>query len=221
MLIQTAEPTSEPVSLAQAKAHLRLDSDNTAEDALISLLISAARRYAESYTGRSFITQGWRLVLDSFPGPGIMGVPWGSTYTLPPNAIVLERGNVQSISTIVYRDMSGATQTVVFDAASNGIQRSTDGTIVADLSGAPARITPAFGRIWPIPIPEIGAVAVNYTAGYGDTAGNVPAGIAQWILMRVGTMYENREQVAILQRGKVEELPYVDSLLDPYNVVMA
>ncbi len=37
--------------------------------------------------------------------------------------------------------------------------------------------------------------------------------------VRIGTLYENREEVALLNRGKVELLPYVDNLLDPFRVV--
>jgi hypothetical protein len=46
----------------------------------------------------------------------------------------------------------------------------------------------------------------------------VPEGLRNWILLRTGSLYENREEVAILNRGKVEELPFVDGLLDPYRV---
>ena len=54
--------------------------------------------------------------------------------------------------------------------------------------------------------------------GYGDNATDVPAGLRHWLLMRVGTLYENREEVAILGRGKVEALPFIDGLLDPYRL---
>lgn len=207
-LIQTTPPASEPVLLADAKNHLRVDADLTADDTLITLLISAARRYAEMYTGRSFITQGWQLVLDSFPGPSLIGVPYGVPYSLPGHAILLERGNVQSITSVKYTAMDGSTQIM------------PPATYTADLSGAPARVTPIFGQIWPIPLPQIGAVQVNYTAGYGPAATDVPEGIRQWILLRLSTLYNNREEVAVLPRGKVEPLPFVDGLLDPYRVVM-
>jgi hypothetical protein len=72
--------------------------------------------------------------------------------------------------------------------------------------------------VWPIPLPQIGAVQINYTAGYGTTAASVPEGIRHWMLMRISTLYENREEVAILGRGKVDPLPFVDGLLDPYRV---
>lgn len=208
-LIQTAAPALEPVLLADAKNHLRVDADLTADDALIALLISAARRYAESYTGRSFITQGWRLVLDSFPGPSLVGVPFGVPYSLPGHAILLDRGNVLQIDSVQYTAMDGSTQTMPPSA------------YVADLSGCPARITPVFGQIWPIPLPQIGAVQVNYQAGYGPAATDVPEGIRQWMLLRLTTLYNNREEVAVLPRGKVEPLPFVDGLLDPYRVTLA
>lgn len=207
MLVQTSAPKLEPVSLAEARTYLRVDSDFTQEDGLISGLIRAARMFAESYCGRSLITQSWRLTLDSFPGPSLMGVPYGVTYSIPGHAITLERGTVQSITSITYLN-AGVWSTM---APAN---------YVAELSGNPARITPVFGQIWPvISTPQIGNVRVDYTAGYGDTAAQVPDGIKNWMMIRLATLYGNREAVAILARGKVEPLPYVDLLLDPYVVV--
>lgn len=201
MLVQTTPPSEEPITLAQARLQVRLTvDDDTDEDTLFTgVWIPAARRTAEAITNRSLITQGWRLVLDCFPG-----------------CIELERSPVQSITSIVYRDMAGLTQTVGFAAAANGIQRSTDGTLVADLTGDMARIAPAFGAVWPIPMPEIGAIAVNYTAGYGVAAA-VPEGIKNWILLRVARMYANREEPV---DGKAVPC-YLDGLLDPYTVVRA
>lgn len=211
MLVQTTIPSAEPVSLAEARNHLRIDSDMTDDDALIGMLVSAARRYAEMYTGRSFITQGWRLVLDAFPRGGFSQMAQVcAPYSLPDYAIQLERGTVQSVASIQYLDMSGTWQTMPLQ------------NYVAETSGCPARITPVFGQIWPITLPQIGSVKVDYTAGYGGASTDVPEGIRQWILMRVNTLYENREAVSVLPRGgKVEALPYVDALLDPYVVAMA
>ena len=208
-LIQTSAPAVEPVTVEEAKNHLRADADITQDDDLIALLIGAARRYAENYCNRSFLRQQWRLVLDSFPGPSLIGVPFGVPYSIPGHAILLERGTVISVDSITYTDMAGLEQTMP----------ATDW--VAELSGPIGRVTPRFGKIWPIPLPQIGAVKVNYTAGYGAAAVDVPQGIRQWILLRVGTLYENREEIAVLSRGSVAPLPFVDSLLDPYRVVWA
>lgn len=55
-------PAEEPVTLAQAKAWLKVETDD--EDALIAALIPAARARCEWHTGRAFVTQGWTLWLD-------------------------------------------------------------------------------------------------------------------------------------------------------------
>jgi uncharacterized phiE125 gp8 family phage protein len=206
MLVQTAGPKVEPISLADARNFLRVDSDFTADDQLIAGLITAARQNAEAITQRSFITQSWELTLDAFPSPSVMGVPYGVPYSIPPHAITLERGTVQSVASITYRSAGVWTP---MDAAN----------YVADLSGCPARITPVFGQIWPvISTPQIGNVKVAYTAGYGDTAATVPAGILLWMRIWISTVYNNRELVAVMNKGKVELLPYVDALLDPFTV---
>lgn len=195
-LVQTIAPTIEPVTVADVHVHSRV-IDST-EDTLIALMISAARQYAEMFTGRSFITQQWRLTLDAFATTQNYGL------------IELDRGIVRSVDSITYTAMDGSTGNLA--SAAN---------YVADLSALPARLTPRFGQIWPIPLPQIGAVQITYTAGYGDQATDVPEGIRHWILMRVATIFENREGVAILNRGKVQELPFVDTLLDPFCIVTA
>ena len=50
-------PTTEPVTLAEARLHLRLDSDFTADDDLIEVLIQSAREAAEQELGVALITQ--------------------------------------------------------------------------------------------------------------------------------------------------------------------
>jgi uncharacterized phiE125 gp8 family phage protein len=198
-------PAIEPVTLDEARAHLRVDFLD--DDSLIVALISAARLHAEMLTGRSFITTRWKSVLDSFPGPSLMGVPFGASFTLPLHAILLHKCPVASIVSIQYLDMAGTLQTMP----------SSDYT--ADLACEPARITPVFGKIWPISLPQIGAVQITFDAGYGETADTVPAGIRHWIKLRLGSLYEHREEVALMSRGKIEPLPFVDGLLDPYRVV--
>lgn len=64
-LFRTVEPTVEPVTLADAKAHLKLQHDS--EDSLISGLIRAARDEVEKSAGLALIDQTWRLALDRWP----------------------------------------------------------------------------------------------------------------------------------------------------------
>lgn len=197
-------PAEEPVSLAEAKLHLRVDSPD--EDALITSLIAAARQAAETLTGRQLVTARWKLVLDSFPGPSLMGVPAGLPFSLPGHAILLPKCPVQSVFAIQYLDMASATQTM------------PPAEYTADVACEPARITPVFGKIWPINLPQIGAVWVTFDAGYGAAA-SVPEGIKNWIKVRVGSLYAHREEVAAVARGKIEPLAFIEGLLDPYKVV--
>ena len=62
---RTAGPLAEPVTLADAKAHLRLQHDS--EDELVAGLIRAAREEVEAATGLALISQSWRKVLDALP----------------------------------------------------------------------------------------------------------------------------------------------------------
>jgi uncharacterized phiE125 gp8 family phage protein len=72
-LIRTVEPAAEPVTLAEAKAHLRLADGS--EDDLLSGLIRAARQDVERATGMALLDQHWRLVLDRWPMNGQVNLP--------------------------------------------------------------------------------------------------------------------------------------------------
>ena len=182
-------PAEEPVSLIDAKLHLRVDFDE--DDTLIASLISAARQAAETLTGRQFVNARWKLVLDGFPR----------------SAIALAKCPVQSVVAINYLDMNSSVQTMLASAYTVGT------------ACEPARITPVFGQVWPPSLPQIGAVSVTFDAGYG-AASEVPEGIKSWIKLRVGSLYTHREEMAVLSRGRIDPLPFVQGLLDPYRVVL-
>lgn len=61
-------PAAEPLSLADAKAFLRVEHGD--DDAIIASLIVAARNHIEALTRCVLITQTWRLVLDRWPDGG-------------------------------------------------------------------------------------------------------------------------------------------------------
>jgi uncharacterized phiE125 gp8 family phage protein len=64
-------PAEEPVSLQEAREHLRPESG---EDEYLSDPIAAARRHCESFQGRAYITQTWDLYMNAFPA-GCIKVP--------------------------------------------------------------------------------------------------------------------------------------------------
>jgi uncharacterized phiE125 gp8 family phage protein len=86
-------PATEPVTVAEAKAHLRVDSAD--DDALITALIVSARQGAEHITGRALMPQTWELALDKFP-----------------RQINLSRAPLTSITSIKYLDESGVLRTM-------------------------------------------------------------------------------------------------------------
>lgn len=92
-LTRTSGPATEPITTTEAKAYLR--QDETADDTLIDSLITSAREFAETYTGRTFVTSTWRLTLDTWPC-----------------VVLLPMGPVQAISSIAYLDGNGTSQTL-------------------------------------------------------------------------------------------------------------
>ncbi len=195
-------PAGEPVSLAEAKQHLRVDGGD--DDLLIGSLIIAARQAAETKTGRQLITARWKLVLDAFPGPRMQSAS-SVSFGLPGHAILLAKCPVQEVVRIEYLDMNGTTQ----------VMPASD--YVLDAACEPARITPVFGKTWPPTLPQMGAVSVIFDAGYG-AASSVPEGLKSWIKLRVGSLYGHREEMSVLSRGRIDPLPFVDGLLDGFKV---
>lgn len=92
-VVVTTPPSVEPVTLAEAKLHLRVT--HNLEDDLITSLIVAAREWAENQTRRRFVNTTQRLSYDEFP-----------------DEFILPGGRTQSITSITYTDTNGATQTL-------------------------------------------------------------------------------------------------------------
>jgi hypothetical protein len=221
-------PALEPISLADARLHLRITGTSdatiaTPEDSLIKMLISSARRAAETITRRALITQQWKMVFDRFPSPmggrladywlgqswgmsGMSGVSQFAPTDRTGYAIMLPFPPLLTVDSIVYQNPAAVLTTL------------PTANYVVDNNSEPARIVPALGFAWPSTLLQIDAVTVTFTVGYGPAETDVPEGIRSWMLLMVATLYENRELVAILQKGRLQELPYIDGLLDPYRV---
>lgn len=102
--VRTVAPAEDPVTLTEAKAHLRVDG--TGEDALIGALISAATQELDGWTGilgRALVTQTWAQGFDAFadklrlpmPAATIVSVTYvdtnGDTQTLAANQYELRQ----------------------------------------------------------------------------------------------------------------------------------
>lgn len=159
----TVAPTVEPVTLAEAKLHLRVDGN--AEDDYITSLIIAAREWAEGFTRRAFINRTIRLSLEEFP-----------------TEIRLPFGKTQSISSFAYTDSDGNAATLT-----SGV------TYTLDSESEPARLVPYYNTQWPSVYDVPNAIQITYVVGYGAAATSVPTSIKQAMLLACGNWYENRE----------------------------
>ena len=65
-------PAIEPVTLAEAKAHLRLTG--TDDDDYVAAMITAARIQVETATRRVLIEQTWRIFRDDWPADGTIDI---------------------------------------------------------------------------------------------------------------------------------------------------
>lgn len=187
-------PASEPVTLQEAKDHLRINAND--DDAYIKVLITAAREQAEDYLHRALINQTWKLYLSAFPF---------DTRGEFPEAIIVPKPPLSSVTSITYTDTDGASQTV----------SSSDYSV--DTVSEEGRITPAWGETWPSSRAIPNAVIVTFVAGYGSGASSVPARIKQGMLLVIGDMFEHRETL-VIGTTTAKLLQTAETLWSPYRV---
>lgn len=178
-------PTVEPVTLDEVKLHCRIDHDD--EDTLLTTLITAARQYCETFTGRAFITQTIQYDLPRWPQR---------------KAIYLPSPSLQNVVSVTWWDVEG-NDTVL-----------TAGTdYLVDTAPEPGMVLLPDGILWPNePLYTVHPIRVEYVAGYG-LAADVPEYIKAAIKLYAAALYENRE--AVLPAGHIgRTLPMgVDALL--------
>jgi hypothetical protein len=180
----TIPPAVEPISLAEAKLHLRVDHID--DDALISNLIISCRQLVESHIHMSLIEQVWRWTFDKwsevtkfktdnngkvtiFPASG------GHYISLPQKPLI----GVDNITTYDTDDLPTAwdLSNIILDKGEGRIYRLS-------------------GSSWPIASREIGGIEITFRVGYGVNPTDVPAPIRQAILQMVAHYYQYRDEPA-------------------------
>jgi uncharacterized phiE125 gp8 family phage protein len=194
-------PSTEPLSLVEAKLHCNIESDFTDDDALVSALIRTATEQAENYTRRAFVQRTHELLLPAFPACQVIEIP------SPP---------IQSISYVRYLDLDGTPQTV--SAADYQL----------DAYREPALLKPAYLTVWPISTrSDFNAVQIGYVCGYAgigspasdlDYTAAVPESVKQWLRIRVATLYAQREALVAGTIITKVDRDFVNALLDPFVV---
>lgn len=166
-LKRVSEPSIEPVSLEEAKAHLNYDA--TDKDALIEALISAARAHVENICHIAVAQSEWLLTYDEFPS----------------GALEIPKSPLISIDAVVYDDADGIAQTI--DSADYFVDASQPfGWLIPNddwpetLSAANAvRVT----------------FTAGYAIQSGDV-NETPKALRQAILLLIGQWFENRDPLA-------------------------
>ena len=159
-------PAAPMLTLAQAKAHLRvLDTD---QDAYISSLLPVVEAMMDGYTGdlgHCLVNQTWSQKMDFWPA-----------------RVDLPLRPVSAISIIKYYDTQNALQT--WASTNYGLYEDALGPFIQ----YPFNVQPP--NLYPF---RPDAIEIQFVAGYGPDATTIPAPIVQAALLWLADMFENRE----------------------------
>lgn len=179
-LVRYQNPAVEPVTLAEAKRHCRVDTDDS--DEYLAAAIAVAREYCEERLDTTFVDTVWEARYDTFP-------IW---------QIVLPRPPMQpSDVTIQYRDEGGVTNTIT----------SSGGAFQVDHRTTPGRVYPLYNGVWPAVRGDENSVMVRWTAGYGPSASAVPTVARHAMLLLVAHWFATREPVTVGSTAQNANIP--------------
>lgn len=189
-LTRTTPPAVEPVTLTEAKAHLRVDTSD--DDAYIGTLITAARQWVEEYLDRTLVNTQWTMRLDAFP--------FEIELPRPP----ISAAGITTAVAVTYT--LGDDSTTTLSTSSYRVDRMSTPGVVRQLRNG----------TWPANLDDYNAVSVTWWAGYGASGASVPAAIRHAILMLCSHWYENRNTVLVGSISKSLEFA-VESLLSSHK----
>jgi uncharacterized phiE125 gp8 family phage protein len=165
-LKRTTAPAAEPITLSEAKSHIRVDT--AFDDTLITGYIKTAREWVEDYIDRALITQRLVMTLDTFPEeielPRPPMVTVGTATAVTVTFVTGEAGGTATLATTDYR---------------------------VDRDSTPGIIRNTYAGSWPSHLIDKNSVTVSWWAGYGSAA-DVPQRAKTAMLMCVHELYEKR-----------------------------
>ena len=157
-------PATEPVTLEEAKVHLKVN--HMESDGQINDLIASSREYCEGFHNRAYITQTFDLWLDSWPDKDYIRIP---------------RPPLQSVTYVKYY------------GTDNTEYIMTDTGYFVDDKNEPGRVALAYSKTWPtVTLRPVNGVVVRFVAGYG-AAVNVPQKIKQAILLKIELDFDQHD----------------------------
>ena len=186
-LVRQTAPAVEPVTLSEAKAHLRVDTAD--DDAYITGLIRAAREWVEQYLDRTLVHTQWVMRFDKFPADSTADIELprppvvaSGTATAVVVAYTLEDGTTASYGTSSFR---------------------------VDRASTPGAVKTNYAQTWPPHRQDDNSVSVTWWAGYGASGSDVPQGVKNAMLLYINELYE--------KRGNGEPPAAAMALLDAYK----
>ena len=186
---ETGTVPAEPVTLAYAKNHLRVDISD--DDTLIGNLITAAREYAEIFCARSIVQHTYRADL-----PGFYDV------------MQLPLGPVQSISSVKYYDTASPSVLQTLSSSVYSLQKDcvykNEGASWESVANRPDAVQISY------------TTGYSDLASPEDSVANVPEAINSAILLLLADLYENRES-QVLYPGQLLENRAFRMLLNTYR----
>jgi uncharacterized phiE125 gp8 family phage protein len=189
-LVRQTAPAVEPVTLAEAKAHLRVDTAD--DDTYITGLIRAAREWCEQYLDRTLVNTQWVMRFDRFPPDGTHDIEL-------PRPPMVASGTATAVAlTFTYENGTTAT----YSTASYRVDRAS----------TPGAVKTLYGQAWPAHLQDDNSISVTWWGGYGPSGSDVPQSIRHAMLMLVAFWYDNRSTVLVGSISKQLEFA-VESLL--------
>lgn len=161
-------PAAEPVDATLVKEYLRIDTGDTSQDNVITLLITAARQAVEDYLRRCLVQTTVTWVLDSDQMQSPIWIPYAPVTS------------ITSLTT--YDDSSGSEASTV--VTSTNYQLVSGDHLVPRNNG------------WTVSRRDRAATLV-YVAGYGATAASVPSAIREAVLRVIANHYEERQSFVV------------------------
>jgi len=184
-------PATEPITLADAKMHLRVDSDLTIEDQYITDLIIVARGMVEAFTGRALITQTWEMCLDGFPDKDFINLPFGK---------------LQSVTSITVKNSVG--EETILTATTQ---------YLVNTNSEPGRVVLPYSGSWPSLTPyPVNPIKILFVCGY-LTAEAIPGILKSAIKLILSDLYENRES-QVYGNQKYIQNPTAEALMRQFRL---
>jgi uncharacterized phiE125 gp8 family phage protein len=187
--VQTSAPAVEPITLEEAKAHLRLDTND--DDMLIQSLILTSRLHIEVALGLALITQTWSCFFDRWPArAGALVEPAGGGFTLRERSARFEPAS--ETVTLPISPVRSIDAVRIYAGDGTFISLPTAG-FTFDLASRHPRVTRNAETMMPEPGRRLNGVEIAVTCGFGPSPADVPAPIRQALLLLVAHWYEHRD----------------------------